>query len=55
MAQPYHESIADSPFEKYDAGKQDAEKQSVNNVPTYQDPFGDEELADVRYRTLHWW
>jgi hypothetical protein len=23
--------------------------------PTYEDPFGDEEFAEVKYRTLRWW
>lgn len=55
MSQPYHESIEDSRSEKYDAGKSDTETQSVENVPMYHDPFGDEEFADVRYRTLLWW
>lgn len=26
-----------------------------DHVPTYDDPFGNEEFAEVQYRTLHWW
>ena len=26
-----------------------------HGAPTYDDPFGDEEFAEVKYRTLRWW
>ncbi|KAJ5081075.1 hypothetical protein N7456_013313 [Penicillium angulare] len=29
-------------------------KDSVDYRPAYNDPFGDESFAEVRYRTLHW-
>jgi hypothetical protein len=24
-------------------------------LPAYEDPFGDETFAEVKYRTLRWW
>ena len=27
----------------------------AENVPAYEDPFGNEEFAEVQYRTLRWW
>ena len=26
-----------------------------NMLPSYEDPFGDETFAEVKYRTLRWW
>jgi hypothetical protein len=34
--------------------KQD-EKNDLGPSPEYEDPFGDEELAEVKYRTMAWW
>ena len=30
-------------------------EESKDAVPAYEDPFGDEEFAEVKYRTLRWW
>lgn len=32
-----------------------AEDQKVAARPQYDDPFGDEEGAEVQYRTMTWW
>lgn len=32
-----------------------AEKRHIDVAPQYDNPFGDEEYAEVKYRTLHWW
>jgi hypothetical protein len=34
-------------------GERDFEKQ--DSKPEYQDAFGDEEYAEVKYKTLSWW
>ncbi|KAJ6129382.1 hypothetical protein N7512_002162 [Penicillium capsulatum] len=55
MAHLYPERMEGAHWDKHDTEKRDAENQSFDNVPSYQDPFGDERLAEVQYRTLHWW
>lgn len=32
-----------------------AYENTKNGAPAYEDPFGDEEFAEVKYRTLAWW
>lgn len=40
----------------YDVGDQDVEeKQEDLKGNTFQDPFGDEEHAEVKYKVLNWW
>jgi hypothetical protein len=41
----HREAVAD--------GERDFEKQ--DSRPEYQDAFGDEEYAEVKYKTLSWW
>ncbi|KAE8354338.1 transmembrane amino acid transporter protein-domain-containing protein [Aspergillus coremiiformis] len=41
---------------EYDVGLKDTEKQNdEKSRPEYQDTFGDEEYAEVKYKVLSWW
>lgn len=40
---------------EYDISVKDAEKQHEKSHPEYQDTFGDEEFAEVKYKVLSWW
>lgn len=57
MAQPYQDSIRGVPANTKQEQASDAEEKhrKALQVPEYEDPFGNEEFAEVRYRTLHWW
>lgn len=57
MAQPYYDSIRGAPADtKRDQALDDEEKhRESHGPPEYGDPFGNEDFAEVRYRTLHWW
>lgn len=33
----------------------DPEKRDSEFVPDYDNPFGNEETGEVKYRTLEWW
>lgn len=57
MSETYRAPIqSDHSTTKYDDGLSAAEKQHIERAPAESDnPFGDEEYAEVRYRTLHWW
>ncbi|KAJ5999667.1 hypothetical protein N7481_000076 [Penicillium waksmanii] len=56
MSQTYRAPIQSDQTTKYDDGLSAAEKQHIERAPAEQEnPFGDEEYAEVRYRTLHWW
>lgn len=57
MAQAYRKSDFDTSAEsKRERALGAEENHSVGHgTPEYESPFGDEEFADVRYRTLHWW
>lgn len=55
MAQPYREPVDDAHTDKEFPENLDAEKQNAEIVPAYEEPFGDEEYAEIKYRTLRWW
>lgn len=56
MSQTYRAPVQSDQSKKYDDTPGAAEKQHIERVPAEHDnPFGDEEYAEVRYRTLHWW
>lgn len=56
MSQQYHDPIRGDYSDKHDSGLDAAEKQHVERAPAdYDNPFGNEDSAEVRYRTLHWW
>lgn len=56
MSQPYYHDRIQGDHSKHGSGLDAAEKQHVERAPADHDnPFGDEEYAEVRYRTLHWW
>ena len=41
---------------EYDVTFKDTEKQQEEKArPEYQDTFGDEEYAEVKYKVLSWW
>jgi hypothetical protein len=41
---------------EYDDSFKDAEKRpEEKSQPEYQDTFGDEEFAEVKYKVLSWW
>lgn len=41
---------------EYDLSDKDTEKQQEEKArPEYQDTFGDEEYAEVKYKVLSWW
>ncbi|RAL08621.1 amino acid transporter [Aspergillus homomorphus CBS 101889] len=39
----------------YDISRDDEKKQHMNDSSPDEDPFGNEECAEVKYRTLGWW
>ncbi|KAE8154635.1 transmembrane amino acid transporter protein-domain-containing protein [Aspergillus avenaceus] len=41
--------------DEYNATFPDSEKQDEKARPEYQDTFGDEEFAEVKYKVLSWW
>ena len=47
-----HSSIDQVEDPTYSREKKD---ENVETPPIYDDPFGDEEFAEVKYRTLRWW
>ncbi|KAE8385588.1 hypothetical protein ETB97_004766 [Aspergillus alliaceus] len=50
--------MALNPIDRVEDPPSDREKKHEyygETPPTYDDPFGDEEFAEVKYRTLHWW
>jgi hypothetical protein len=56
MTQLENDSIQGISSDKLDAGAlEEAKKKGVDSAPEYEDPFGNEEFADVKYRTLYWW
>ncbi|QKX53845.1 uncharacterized protein TRUGW13939_00925 [Talaromyces rugulosus] len=56
MTQFEHDSIQGISSDKQDASTlEEAKRKGVNSAPEYEDPFGNEEFADVKYRTLYWW
>ncbi|KAJ5091054.1 hypothetical protein NUU61_005924 [Penicillium alfredii] len=56
MMKPSQDSIQGPGTDKHDDFGHDNEKyQHYDNAPEYEDPFGDEQFAEVKYRTLHWW
>jgi hypothetical protein len=56
MAQAYHEPIDSARSRERDGIIKDEEKRHIENCSLeYEDPFGNEEFAEVRYRTLYWW
>lgn len=57
MAHAYRKSDFDTSADtKRERALGAEESHSVGHgTPEYDDPFGNEEFADVRYRTLYWW
>ncbi|OQE26523.1 hypothetical protein PENSTE_c005G05787 [Penicillium steckii] len=56
MTQSYREPIERDPYYKRDDGLDATEKQHFERAPPDQDnPFGNEDYAEVKYRTLYWW
>ncbi|KAJ5453935.1 uncharacterized protein N7458_004891 [Penicillium daleae] len=56
MVQAYHEPIDSARSRERDGIIKDEEKRHIENCSLeYEDPFGNEEFAEVRYRTLYWW
>lgn len=55
----YHGSAVSSDLNQdaeYDVSGKDTEKQQEEKGrPEYQDTFGDEEYAEVKYKVLSWW
>ncbi|KAE8146781.1 amino acid transporter [Aspergillus avenaceus] len=49
MAPTPIDQVEDPPF------SQDKKQEGDGPVPEYNDPFGDEEFAEIKYRTLRWW
>lgn len=47
-----HSSIGRVEDPTYSSEKKDGNGETP---PMYDDPFGDEEFAEVKYRTLRWW
>lgn len=39
----------------YNDADQDVIKKIESDTPSYEDPFGNEEFAEVKYRTMEWW
>lgn len=38
-----------------DSGWKEQSVEDEKVVPRYTDPFGDEENAEVKYKTMEWW
>jgi hypothetical protein len=56
MAQTYPDPIESGRLRERDGIIKDHEKSHVENPShEYEDPFGNEEFAEVKYRTLYWW
>ncbi|KAJ5085062.1 hypothetical protein N7532_009833 [Penicillium argentinense] len=56
MSQVYRDPIQSEHSQKGDQGPGAAEKQYAEQAPDqYDNPFGNEDYAEVRYRTLYWW
>ncbi|KAJ5354373.1 uncharacterized protein N7496_012806 [Penicillium cataractarum] len=56
MSQTYRAPIESARPGERDGIIKDEERSHVENSgPEYEDPFGNEEFAEVRYRTLYWW
>ncbi|GLI75959.1 hypothetical protein PoHVEF18_004225 [Penicillium ochrochloron] len=56
MAQAYRDPIESARLRERDGITKDEEKSHIENSGhQYEDPFGNEESAEVKYRTLYWW
>lgn len=57
MAQPYQDPNFDAAANsKRERALGDKESHGVGHAtPEYENPFGDEEFSEVKYRTLYWW
>ncbi|KAJ5954312.1 hypothetical protein N7501_008591 [Penicillium viridicatum] len=57
MAQPYQDPNFDAAANsKRERALGDKENHGVGHAtPEYENPFGDEEFSEVKYRTLYWW
>ncbi|KAJ5875056.1 uncharacterized protein N7473_012403 [Penicillium subrubescens] len=56
MAQAYRDPIESARLRERDGITKDEEKSHIENSGhQYEDPFGNEEFAEVKYRTLYWW
>lgn len=56
MAQTYRDPIESARLRERDGITKDEEKSHIESSGhEYEDPFGNEEFAEVRYRTLYWW
>ncbi|OKO90546.1 hypothetical protein PENSUB_13263 [Penicillium subrubescens] len=55
MAQAYRDPIESARLRERDGITKDEEKSHIENSGhQYEDPFGNEEFAEVKYRTLYW-
>jgi hypothetical protein len=49
-----HNPVEDLESVGYDQGALQDEKK-LDAPPEYDEPFGNEEFAEVKYRTMAWW
>lgn len=50
-----HIAVEDLEPGAYNDPDQDVKKEVEGDTPPYEDPFGNEEFAEVKYRTMEWW
>lgn len=56
MAHQYSDPVGETRLRERDETIRKEEKGHLENPnPEYDDPFGSEEFAEVKYRTLTWW
>lgn len=57
MAKPHQDSGGAVPEGSKQGEMLDLENKprEMHETPEYEDPFGSEEFAEVKYRTLRWW
>lgn len=57
MADPHHLGTSSHDIDRrsYSIEKEQRKRSEVDHISHLADPFGDEELAEVKYRTLQWW
>lgn len=55
MTSPGRSGVEDLEPGATDQKVEQYEKTDLDGPPEYDNPFGDEELAEVKYRTMAWW
>lgn len=57
MADPDHLGTSSHDIDRrsFSIEKEQRKRSEVDHISHLADPFGDEELAEVKYRTLQWW